>query len=48
MDVDLRAVRERHLDLVGAFLVACLGVGHPAAAGVGERRLGCTGESGAR
>src|ERR1043166_8408238 len=38
LDVDLAAVVEGDLDLVGAVLVAGLGLGHLAAARLGERR----------
>ena len=38
VDVDLAAVGARDLDLVGAFLVAGLGLGDLAVAGVCERR----------
>jgi len=37
LDVDLAAVVERDLDLVVALLVAYLGLGHPALAGLLER-----------
>src|SRR5829696_4224490 len=39
LHIDLPAVVEGDLDLVVALLVADLGAGHPAAAGLGERGL---------